>query len=43
MTAVASGLDQLTLDLKEEMHVRAPIDTVFAALIEEIGPANRRG
>jgi uncharacterized protein YndB with AHSA1/START domain len=41
MTAVASGLDQLTLDLKEEMHVRAPIDTVFAALIEEIGPANR--
>ena len=41
MTTVASGLDQLTLDLKEEMHVRAPIDTVFAALIEEIGPANR--
>ena len=40
MTAVASGLDQLTLDLKEEMHVRAPIDTVFAALIEEIGPGN---
>jgi uncharacterized protein YndB with AHSA1/START domain len=41
MTAVATGLDQMTLDLKEEMRVNAPIDKVFAALVEEIGPANR--
>ena len=41
MTAAASGLDQMTLDLKEEMQVDAPIDTVFAALVEELGPANR--
>ena len=41
MTAVAPGLDQMTLDLKEEMRVNAPIDKVFAALVEEIGPANR--
>lgn len=41
MTAVATGLDQMTLDLKEEMRVNAPIDKVFAALVEELGPANR--
>ena len=41
MTAVATGLDQMTLDLTEEMRVNAPIDKVFAALVEEIGPANR--
>jgi hypothetical protein len=41
MTAVASGLDHLTLDLKEEIRVHAPIDKAFAALLDEIGPANR--
>lgn len=41
MTAVASGLDQMTLDLTQDIQVRAPIDKVFAALVEEIGPANR--
>ena len=41
MTAVATGLDSMTLDLKEEMRVNAPIDKVFAALVEELGPANR--
>ena len=41
MTAVASGLDQMTIDLTEQIHVSAPIDKAFAALLEEIGPANR--
>ena len=41
MTAVATGLDSMTLDLKEEMRVNAAIDKVFAALVEELGPANR--
>jgi hypothetical protein len=41
MTAVATSLDQLTIDLTDEIHVRAPIDKAFAALIEELGPANR--
>ena len=40
MTAVASGLDQMTLDLTEETRVHAPIDKTFAALLEELGPAN---
>ena len=41
MTAVASGLDQLTLDLTEEIRVHAPIEKAFAALVEEIGASNR--
>ena len=41
MTAVASGLDQMTIDITEETHVRASIEKTFAALVEEIGPANR--
>ena len=40
MTAVASGLDQMTLDLTEEIRVQAPIEKTFAALLEELGPAN---
>ena len=40
MTAVASGLDQMTLDLTEEIRVHAPIDRAFASLLEELGPAN---
>ena len=40
MTAVASGLDQMTLDLTEEIRVQAPIEKAFAALLEELGPAN---
>jgi hypothetical protein len=40
MTAVATGLDQMTLDLTEEIRVQAPIDRTFAALLEELGPAN---
>ena len=41
MTAVASGLEQMTLDITEEIRVQAPIDKAFAALLEELGPANR--
>jgi len=40
MTAVASGVDQMTLDLVEEIRVNASIDKTFAALLEELGPAN---
>jgi hypothetical protein len=31
----------MTIDITEQTHVRAPIDKTFAALLEEIGPANR--
>jgi hypothetical protein len=33
-------LDQLTLTVREEIHVRATLDTTFAALLEQMGPEN---
>lgn len=35
------SLEQLTLTLTEEIHVRASLDTTFAALLEEMGPHNQ--
>jgi len=40
MTALAPALDSLSLDVTEEILVRAPLAATFAALLEEIGPAN---
>ncbi|HJZ72335.1 MAG TPA: SRPBCC domain-containing protein [Vicinamibacterales bacterium] len=41
MTAIAPGLDHLTLSVTEETLVRASLDATFAALLEELGPSNR--
>ena len=41
MTAIAPGIDNLSLSIAEEVHIKAPIDTTFAALLEEIGPSNK--
>src|SRR6476619_5349136 len=40
MTAVATALDSLTLDLTQETHVRSSVTATFAALLEEIGPGS---
>jgi len=40
MTATASTIDDLSLSIVEEILVRAPLDTTFTALIEEMGPGN---
>jgi uncharacterized protein YndB with AHSA1/START domain len=40
MTAVAPEIDDMTLTITEETHVRAPIAATFAALLEEMGPSN---
>jgi len=40
MTAIAPSIDNLSLDVTDEMHVRAPLATAFAALLEEMGPGN---
>jgi uncharacterized protein YndB with AHSA1/START domain len=40
MSSTAPGLESLTLDLTEEIHVRAPLDVTFAALLEQLGPEN---
>jgi Activator of Hsp90 ATPase homolog 1-like protein len=40
MTLTDSALDNLTLNLTQEIHVRAPLDATFAAVLEQMGPAN---
>jgi uncharacterized protein YndB with AHSA1/START domain len=40
MTAIAPAIDNMSLNITEETHVRAPIAATFAALLEEMGPFN---
>jgi len=40
MISAAPGIENLTLNLTQEIHVRAPLDVTFAALLEQIGPEN---
>ena len=40
MTLTAPTLDNLTLNLTHEIHVRASLDSTFDALLEQMGPAN---
>jgi len=34
------GIESLTLNITQEIHVRASLETTFAALLEQIGPEN---
>jgi uncharacterized protein YndB with AHSA1/START domain len=43
MVATAMQLENLTLSINEEIRVRASLETTFAALLEQLGPANERG
>jgi hypothetical protein len=40
MTAIAPSIDNLSLAITDELHVRAPLAATFAALLEELGPSN---
>lgn len=40
MNATAQAMDNLTLNVTQEIHVRASLEDTFAALLEEIGPHN---
>ena len=40
MTAIAPEIENMSLSITEETHVRAPIAATFAALLEEMGPSN---
>lgn len=40
MTAVATAAENLTLSIAQEIHVRSSLATTFAALLEQLGPAN---
>ena len=40
MISTATRIEDLTLNITEEIHVRAPLETTFAALLEQLGPFN---
>ena len=40
-TVVAPGLENLSINITQDIHVRASLDVTFAALLEEIGPGNQ--
>jgi uncharacterized protein YndB with AHSA1/START domain len=40
MTLTAPTIEDLTLNLSQEIQVRAPLEVTFAALLEQIGPQN---
>jgi uncharacterized protein YndB with AHSA1/START domain len=40
MLSIATKIEDLTLNITEEMHVAAPVDTTFDALLEQLGPHN---
>jgi hypothetical protein len=41
MTAIAPGIDNLSLSITEEVHLKAPIAATVAALLGEMGPSNK--
>jgi hypothetical protein len=43
MNLPLEAIDNLTLNITEEIHVQASMDRTFAAVLEEIGPANVDG
>lgn len=40
MATPAQSLDSLSLNVVEEIHVSAPLEITFAALLEQLGPGN---
>ena len=40
MIAVAPAIENLSLNITEEIHVRSSLTATFAALLEEMGPSN---
>src|SRR6266852_767993 len=40
MISTATRIEDLTLNVTQEIHVRASLDATFAALLEQLGPYN---
>src|SRR6202140_731269 len=40
MISTGIKIEDLTLNITEEIHVRAPLEATFAALLEQLGPHN---
>jgi hypothetical protein len=43
MNLTAPDIDSMTLNITQEIHVRASLEATFAALLEELGPCNEGG
>jgi len=41
MIATEPTLENLTFTINQEIHVKAPMDVTFAALLEQLGPGNQ--
>ena len=39
-TTTIPGIESLTLNVAQEIHVRASLETTFTALLEQLGPEN---
>jgi hypothetical protein len=42
MIAAATELENMTINITQEIHVRAPLDITFDTLLEQLGPENTR-
>jgi len=42
MIPTAQNIEDLTLSISQEIHVQAPLDVTFAALLDQLGPFNER-
>jgi hypothetical protein len=40
MTTSIKSMDDLLLDISQEIHVKAPLDKTFEAILEQLGPYN---
>jgi hypothetical protein len=40
MVAAEQSIEDLTVTIKQEIHVQAPMDITFSALLEQLGPGN---
>jgi uncharacterized protein YndB with AHSA1/START domain len=40
MTPTAPTIENMTLSIKQEIHVNAPLEKTFATLLEQLGPYN---
>lgn len=43
MAKVNRTVEDLTLEVKQEIQVKAPLEKAFAALLEQLGPGNENG
>ena len=42
MVQTTQSIEEMTLNIEQEIHVRASLEATFAALLEQLGPGNER-